>query len=148
MKRLFQVIEPTTPQDWEAYFNLRYQILRAPWQQPRGSERDNKEDQSLHALAVSDSGLYLGCGRSEKLDLQTIQIRYMAVSEAARGWGVGQQILHFLENRALLEGIQKVVLHARENALAFYLKQGYETIEKSHILFNEIQHYLMKKNLR
>jgi ribosomal protein S18 acetylase RimI-like enzyme len=38
-------------------------------------------------------------------------------------------------------------LHAREIAIGFYQKLGYQMIEKSHLLFGEIQHYLMEKTL-
>ncbi|MEJ2362384.1 MAG: thioesterase, partial [Gammaproteobacteria bacterium] len=34
---------PQTKQEWQAYFDLRWRILRAPWQQARGSERDDLE---------------------------------------------------------------------------------------------------------
>jgi hypothetical protein len=44
--------------------------------------------------------------------------------------------------------INEMILHAREIAIPFYESLGYEIIEKSHCLFNEIQHYLMRKSLR
>jgi hypothetical protein len=40
-----------------------------------------------------------------------------------------------------------MILHAREVALDFYKKLDYELVEKSHLLFGEIQHYLMVKDL-
>jgi ribosomal protein S18 acetylase RimI-like enzyme len=52
-----------------------------------------------------------------------------------------------LEGIAFQNGRKKIILHAREIAIGFYQKLGYETIEKSHLLFGEIQHYLMEKTL-
>ena len=40
-----------------------------------------------------------------------------------------------------------VVLEARENAVPFYESLGYSMIEKSYLLFGEIQHFRMKKAL-
>ena len=51
-----------------------------------------------------------------------------------------------MEELAIRKGCTETVLHAREIALPFYQKLGYHVTEKSHLLFNEIQHYLMHKN--
>jgi len=40
-----------------------------------------------------------------------------------------------------------MILHARDYALNFYEKLGYQKIEKSYKLFDVLQHYLMTKNL-
>ena len=40
-----------------------------------------------------------------------------------------------------------MVLDAREPATGFYEKLGYRITEKTYLLFNEIQHYRMIKNL-
>jgi ribosomal protein S18 acetylase RimI-like enzyme len=53
----------------------------------------------------------------------------------------------FAEEISKNRGDKKIILHAREIALGFYEKLGYQLIEKSHLLFGEIQHYLMEKNI-
>jgi hypothetical protein len=45
------------------------------------------------------------------------------------------------------KGYLQIILHAREVALPFYQKLGYQMVEPSHLLFGEIQHYLMQKTL-
>jgi predicted GNAT family N-acyltransferase len=52
-----------------------------------------------------------------------------------------------LESIAKQAKIQWVVLQARESAVPFYKSNGYEIVKKTHLLFNEIPHWLMKKNL-
>jgi tRNA-dihydrouridine synthase len=52
------------------------------------------------------------------------------------------------ERVACERGDTKIILHAREVALNFYTKLDYKLIEKSHLLFGEIQHYLMEKELK
>ena len=44
-------------------------------------------------------------------------------------------------------GAQEIILHARENAVNFYKHCGYTVVEKSYLMWGEIQHYLMKKDL-
>jgi ABC-type Fe2+-enterobactin transport system substrate-binding protein len=47
---------PISPSEWDAYFDLRWQILRQPWGQPRGSERDSED-------VIDAAGKSLACGR-------------------------------------------------------------------------------------
>ena len=44
------VIEPQTPEEFKQYYGLRYKILRKPWGQPKGSERDNNDEISYHRI--------------------------------------------------------------------------------------------------
>jgi len=41
------LIVPETAVDRERYFDLRWRVLREPWQQPRGSERDDRERREI-----------------------------------------------------------------------------------------------------
>jgi hypothetical protein len=52
-----------------------------------------------------------------------------------------------MESMAKEENCNEIILHAREIALPFYEKLDYTVVEKSHLLFNEIQHYLMRKKI-
>ncbi len=54
---------PRSPSEWEAYFDLRWRILRQPWGQPRGSERDSEDDSAFHLLLMDAAGKALACGR-------------------------------------------------------------------------------------
>jgi len=53
--------------------------------------------------------------------------------------------MRLMEAEAWDSGAIEIILHARENALGFYEKLGYVSVEPSHLLFGEIQHFLMKK---
>ena len=55
--------------------------------------------------------------------------------------------LNHLESYAIQNKVCKIILNARENAVDFYIKNGYKINEKSHLLFNKIQHWLMNKDL-
>ena len=142
------IIEPESPEEFRKYYNLRYEILRKPWGQPIGSERDEKEVTSIHRMIIDDkTGEALAVGRLQFNSKDEAQIRYMAVADDSQGKGLGSQIISALEDVAQGKDIQRIILSARENALQFYKNNGYEIVKKTHLLFGEIQHWLMEKEL-
>ena len=143
-----KIIEPTTSEEFKKYYNLRYQILRKPWGQLPGSERDEGEETSIHRMIIDKkTGNALAVGRLQFNSTHEAQIRYMAVADEFQGQGFGSQILSALEEIARKKGSKQMILQARENALQFYKNNGYEIMEKTHLLFGEIQHWLMRKEL-
>ena len=75
------------------------------------------------------------------------QIRFMAVHSKYRNNNVGEKILKELEQYAYKNSIDHIYLNARDSAVKFYLKNGYKIIKKSHVLFGNIHHWLMEKNI-
>ena len=142
------VIEPQTPEEFKQYYSLRYEILRKPWGQPKGSERDNDDEISHHRLIIDEiTGDTIAVGRLQFNTKEEAQIRYMAVADNYQGQGLGSKIVTALEDIALDKGANRIILQARKNAVQFYQSNGYKVVEKSYILFDEIQHWLMKKEL-
>jgi ribosomal protein S18 acetylase RimI-like enzyme len=84
-------------------------------------------------------------GRLHFNTIREAQIRYMAVDTAHQRQGIGLQLLQALENRAAELGATRIVVNARESALRFYRKQGYEAEGPGHVLFNSIAHMKMRK---
>lgn len=143
----YQVNSPVSKQDWQAYYQFRWQILREPWQQPAGSEKDEHEAQAVHRMITDNKHNVIAVGRIHLTDKNTAQIRYMAVSPQHERQGLGSVILKSLEQAAISQHARIINLHARENAVAFYNKHGYKVIKPSHVLYDRIQHYLMTKEL-
>ena len=142
------ILKPTSSEEFRKYYNLRYEILRKPWGQPLGSERDEGEETSIHRMIINElTGEALAVGRLQYNSKDKAQIRYMAVSDDFQGQGLGSQIISALEDVARRNGNIWMILSARGNALQFYKNNGYEIMEKTHILFGEIQHWLMRKEL-
>ncbi len=115
---------PKSPSEWDAYFDLRWRILRQPWSQPRGSERDSEDNSAFHLLLMDAAGKDLACGRLHLPAPGEAQIRYMAVEEQARGCGYGSRILGALEAEARGRGARRIVLNARDNVTEFYTRHG------------------------
>lgn len=136
---------PKTEQEWTQYYDLRYRILRQPWNQPLGSERNEGDARGQH-FALFQNGKIMAIAR---LDIQEKegQVRFMAVETEVQGSGYGKRVMQQIENESRNLQLRRLVLHAREIALPFYTKLGYQLLEKSHLLFNEIQHYFMEKRL-
>jgi predicted GNAT family N-acyltransferase len=139
--------EPSTPGEFEDYYALRWKILRAPWNQPRGSEQDELEKTSHHLMVVNDDGTLIAVGRLQFNTIREAQIRYMAVDISHQRRGVGTLLLQALEKRAIDLGAVRIVLDARENALRFYRNQDYVPVGPGHTLFNAVTHIQMTKSL-
>lgn len=141
------VQSPLNAREFELYYDLRYRVLRAPWNQARGSEQDASENTSTHAM-ILEGDLCIACGRLQKTETEGVgQIRFMAVDPQYQGKSLGKRIVNYLEARAKDEQLREIILQSRENAVEFYKALGYEIVEPTFKLFGEIQHYLMRKQL-
>ena len=143
---VFQLKQPQSKEEFERYYELRWRILRAPWNELKGSEIDDIEKDCFHVMAVDDNKV-IGVGRLQYNSNNEAQIRYMAVDENHEGNGIGSSIVNALEQEAARTEHKLVVLDAREPAVGFYEKLGYKVKNKSYLLFNSIQHYQMIKHL-
>ena len=141
------ILVPTTPEAFERYYAFRHRLLRGPWGQPRGSERDEREAGAVHLMVCADDGNVIGVGRLHFNAPDEAQVRYMAVDEDCRGQGIGRCILTALEERARAAGARRIVLDARAPAERFYAKQGYRSLGAAHTLFGRIAHVRMEKIL-
>src|SRR5438477_1341139 len=94
------------------------------------------------------AGKALACGRLHLTAPREAQLRYTWRStEHARGCGYGGRILEALEAEARGRGAPKIVLNARDNAVAFYRKRGYDVIGDAETLFGVFSHVRMEKSL-
>lgn len=141
------VTEPTTEKDYELYYDLRWRKLRKPWSQPKGSEKDELEDKSVHVMVCNVDRIPVGVGRAHLNSAVEAQIRYMAVEEDWQGKGIGKKVLSYLEEKIKETGAKYIVLNARDIAVKFYEKNGYKIVKKAHTLYNVIPHYKMIKRI-
>lgn len=142
-----RILEPSTPEQFEEYYRLRFQTLRQPWGQPEGSERADDDATAIHAMLVNEANEAVGVCRMHLATPEEAQIRFMGIRQDMQGKKLGDQLLQYLEARARQLGATRMMLQARENAVNFYRRNGYEVEEKTHLLFGSIQHYRMAKQL-
>ena len=145
-----EVTTPRTADEFERYFELRWQVLRDPFNQPRGSERDELDlpgSGTEHAVIFADSGEAVAAGRIQLNTPDEAQIRYMAVAESRRGEGLGRLIVRRLEEIARSRGATYAVLNARDEAVGFYRSLGYEVVGVGPTIFKTITHSRMSRTL-
>ena len=142
----FKIITPKTESEINTYYNIRFKELREPWKQPIGSEKDSLEDECIHRMLITKSD-DIGVARLQYNDEYQAQIRYMAIKKKYQGQGFGKILILDLEKIAKQDGIKEIILHSREVAVEFYRNLDYKVEKKTHLLFNDIQHFLMRKYL-
>lgn len=145
-EQIVSIRQPDSAKEWADYYYLRWKFLRAPWGEPEGSEKDAIEDKTVHRAAFIGKKL-VGVARFQVNSPDEGQIRYMAVDENCRKMGIGKKLVAALEKAAIESNVQRIILDARENAVAFYQAIGYKVIADSYLLFGKIQHFLMQKEL-
>lgn len=76
-------------------------------------------------------------------------IHLLVVRKAARGMGVGTQLLKFLENNINRDKLFLVVADFNLDAKNFYIRKGFEQVGTIENLYRKgINEYLMMKNLK
>lgn len=130
----------------DAMIKLRNKVLR----EPLGlifSEQDLLKEKDDHLIGgyTADNRIIGACVLTH-VDENTIQLRQMAIDENHQKRGVGSEILTFAESVASEYGYGCICLHARETAIEFYKKAGYNS-ESEIFIEVGIPHCEMKKQI-
>src|SRR5688572_13585569 len=83
----------------EKIIDLRYAVLRQPWDKPRETATDDHEPDSVNVF-IEEDGEVIACGRLQDNGNGVGQIRYMAVHPDHQGKGLGKLIVLKLEEEA------------------------------------------------
>jgi predicted GNAT family N-acyltransferase len=128
----------------DAALDLRERVFCGEQGVSRRADRDGRDDEALHLVAV-DEGRIVGTCRLV-FDHGTARLGRMAVEAALRGQGIGARILEAAEREARAEGAQRMHLHAQTTARTLYERGGYQPVGE---LFVEegILHVTMEKPL-
>lgn len=139
-----RVIEHNSP-DYRRAVALRRIVLRFPLGMDYTEEQLATESDSTHFI-LEEGDQVLASAMATPYDSTTIKVRQVAVDPNQQGKGLGRAIMLFAEDWALREGYQLAILHARQVAVDFYLKLGYEIYDEP---FEEvgIPHRKMLKSL-
>ena len=119
-------IDHGTP-EYEQMIALRHQLLRQPIGLEFSVEELQKEKSDI-LIASIDHERMLGCCILSPVEQGVVRLRQMAVLKPFQGKGVGESILHFTENIARDKGFAKITMHARNSAIGFYERFGYQLV--------------------
>jgi ribosomal protein S18 acetylase RimI-like enzyme len=128
-----------------ATIELRTKVLRTPLGLtfPPGELESEK---SFHHIACYRGSKLAGCLVLRPLADGEIQMKQVAVTPDLQCQGVGRAMVEFSEKLAATLGYRRMTMHARETAVKFYEKYGYEKIGER---FMEVTlpHWEMVKSL-
>lgn len=124
---------------------LRFRILREPLGLTLSPEQLARESNDLH-LAAYREGLVVACLILTPLEDGRIKMRQVAVEGRLQGHGIGRALVERAEDVARERGHSRMVLSARDTAVEFYGRLGYEGVGEP---FEEvtIMHRKMEKEL-
>lgn len=143
---MYKVITPETQQQLEQYYDLRWRVLREPFQRPKGSEQDEYDQVGLHRMVINAAGEPVAVGRLHFNSAEEAQIRFMAVAPEYRGEGHGVAIIYALELAARNEGAQHVVINSRDSTVGFYQKCGYQIAEEADTVKHPMAEHQLRKS--
>ena len=118
---------PDNKEEFDKYDFFRWKILRQPIGKSVESLKDEHENSRFHLIGLIDKKI-VACGRLHLNSPDEAQIRYMAVDDYHRGKGIGKQVVEELESYAKLKKVDSIILNARDHAIRFYEKSGYEVV--------------------
>jgi predicted GNAT family N-acyltransferase len=131
--------------EYKDELDLRNCILRVPLGLDIYDEDLSGEEDDIHLGAFLNGDL-IGVLVLVPTSKTAVRMRQVAVSEGLQGNGIGKQLVVFSEQTAIEEGYKEIVLHARQTAVGFYEKLGYEIT--SAVFFEiGIPHVEMKKEI-
>lgn len=145
---MIQIKSPRTKEEFKAYYDLRYKVLREPWGQPRGTEKDDYEPISQHFVAVNDqNGEVVGCVKFFEKESGIAWVSHLAVKTALQRTGIGKQLLSYIEGQARDQGFKKIGCQSRLNTTTYFEKAGYKVHGLPTRYFGTTQVVWMEKEL-
>ncbi|MBK7410770.1 MAG: GNAT family N-acetyltransferase [Saprospirales bacterium] len=132
--------------EFDELLALRDVILRKPLGLEFTVEQIATEYDSIHLACYTSDWHLLGCLTLLPLDEKEVKMRQVVVAVAAQKKGVGRMLVEAGEEWARRKGFSKMVLHAREVAVPFYLKLDYRKVGER---FKEVDlpHFKMEKDM-
>jgi predicted GNAT family N-acyltransferase len=129
----------------QAALALREEVFCGEQGVSLADERDGRDGEALHLVAVED-GAVLGTCRL-LVEGTTVKLGRMAVARAARARGLGRALLDDADVRARALGGERVALAAQLTARGMYERAGYEAYGDV-FLDAGIEHVMMARALR
>ncbi len=125
---------------------LRNDILRVPLGMVFDVKDIQIEYRDFHFGVYNEGFDLVACLTMRPLADGHIKMRQVAVRADLQRTGLGSHLVRFSETWAQRQDFNKIILHARDEAVAFYKRMNYNTVGKAFLEVG-IQHYFMEKKL-
>jgi predicted GNAT family N-acyltransferase len=142
------VIVKTVLKDSKEYLealSLRIDVLRKPLGLSYAQTDLDLEKDDIHFVAIKNDRV-LGCLLLRPLSNSLIKMRQVAVHSDFQKLGIGQALVAASEEYARTQGILKIELSARKDAVPFYQRLGYLNTGEPYIEVT-LPHQKMEKHL-
>ncbi len=149
MKDILIIREPYGKEEYERMYELRWEVLRSPWNKPRGSEKDEMDsynERVFHFIALLDDKI-IGTARFHTNNEYEGEIKYLVVEEKYRCQGIGKNIIDHIERIATGLGIPYIKLNSVKTAQCLFERLDYQIIGEGPLLYNQVKQYRMGKNI-
>jgi predicted GNAT family N-acyltransferase len=142
-------------QELQAALELRERVFCGEQGVSVAGERDGRDDEALHVVALEGDSSIAAPRRAGRRLLGTCRLLFdgdaarlgrMAVEPDSRGRGVGTQVLLAAEELARERGASRMTLHAQIEAAGVYRRAGYEP-RGERFMEEGIEHVTMEKPL-
>ncbi|KQC10294.1 MAG: hypothetical protein APR54_03200 [Candidatus Cloacimonas sp. SDB] len=124
---VFRQIEYDSPEYHQAV-KLRSKVLREPLNM-RFTETQLRAEKSYLHIAGFRKGKIVCCLYLIK-EAERARLKQFAVEPELQKKGIGSEMLRFLESYCRKQGFSSIYMHAREKAVPFYEKFGYECYDQ------------------
>ena len=132
--------------EYQELLDLRDKVLRLPLGLNIRDDDLSGEDKCHHLAYFDELGKIIGGLQIKKINNRTFQIRQMAVLPEFQQKGVGSALIKAAEEFIKQEGSKQVLIEAREYAIPFYSKHGYEVSGNRYFKIN-LPHFKMVKKI-
>ena len=130
---------------YQQVLDLRQRVLRAPL--GLNIQDDDLADEVNQVIFIyEEDKKVMGCVLLQHYDAETFKLRQMAVDQSLQGKGVGAMLINAADVYAVQLGKHKIKLHARDTAIPFYQKSGYEVVGEP-LTEVGLPHHIMEKVL-
>jgi N-acetylglutamate synthase-like GNAT family acetyltransferase len=119
-------VEFATP-EYDQTVHLRYKILREPLGLDFTEEQLAAEYADFHLAAYDDAWILRGCLVLTPQNEKVLKMRQVAVDSIVQSKGIGSLLVKASEVYARAKGYDTMELNARDTAVEFYQKLGYNT---------------------
>ncbi len=132
--------------DYQQAVQLRERVLRAPLGLGAASKLEQQAEGSSFHFGAWQAQQLVACLVLTPESSGGVRMRQVAVEPSHQNQGLGTQLVRAAEEFARARGFREITLHAREAAIPFYERLGYEAYGQPFIEVT-VAHRAMRKLL-
>jgi N-acetylglutamate synthase-like GNAT family acetyltransferase len=121
--REYELVEPASPEDWEALHALRRKEL---FSRRDTYDPNHPDDRPPNVpLVLRYAGVAIGTARLDPIAPDAVVLRLVAIDRDRQGEGHGRVLMGMFEELARKRGASRVLVNAHPSATGFYERLGY-----------------------